>query len=473
MVDGDSIQAESDLRSGDLPESGPGARHEEGVPGSARRPSEEGVPGSARDQPRPRPRRGRLRGAVVLLVIAVLFLLPWWTLFASGADWPFPVFLAGTVAFAFWLVSFPFLMTAGHGRRRDDRAARAADGTLGVVWVLFTWSVLGGSAHLVLIGLGVGVADRARGVAVGVAAVSAGLLAWGHREAMRVPRVKRLDVHVPRLGGGLDGTRVVVLADTHFGPIDRADWSTRVAEAVNALDAHVVVHAGDIADGTPARRREQSAPLGTIRSRLAKVYVTGNHEYFGEAQGWLDRMAELGWEPLHNRHVVVERGGETLVLAGVDDVTAESSGLAGHRANLLGALAGTDPERPVLLVAHQPKFVAQAAAAGVDLQVSGHTHGGQIWPFNFLVRLDQPVVHGLSRHGERTQLYTSRGTGFWGPPFRVFAPSEITLLTLRAGRAAPERTADPSAAPAAGPRGPRPVGPGRFRRAAGGPRGRR
>ncbi|WP_442814723.1 metallophosphoesterase [Streptomyces sp. NBC_01198] len=372
-------------------------------------------------------------GTVVLLVLAMLFALPWWTLFASGVDWPFPVFLAGTAVFACWLVSFPFLMAAGHGRRRNDRAARFADSSLGVVWVLFSWSALGGLAHLVLIALGAGGADRARFVALAVAVVAAVLLAWGHHEAMRVPRVKRLDVRVPRLGGGLDGTRVVVLADTHFGPIDRARWSTRVAEAVNALEADIVIHAGDIADGTPAQRREQSAPLGTIRSRLAKVYVTGNHEYFGEAQGWLDRMADLGWEPLHNRHLVVEGGGDRLVLAGVDDVTAESSGLAGHRANLLGALAGADQDRPVLLVAHQPKYVTQAAAAGVDLQVSGHTHGGQIWPFNFLVRFDQPVVHGLSRHGERTQLYTSRGAGFWGPPFRVFAPSEITLLTLRSG----------------------------------------
>ncbi len=431
MAESESIRAESGLRpSGGGPEGVAAvARSADGTePGPDTR-SEESGPR------RPRSLRRRLGGSVALLVLAMLFVLPWWTLFASGADWPFPVFLAGTVVFAAGLVSFPFLMVAGHGRRRSDRAARIADSTLGVVWVLFTWSVLGGLAHLVLIGLGTDAADRARSIAVAVAAVCAGLLAWGHHEAMRVPRVKRLDVHVPRLGAGLDGTRVVVLADTHFGPIDRAGWSARVAEAVNALDADVVVHAGDIADGTPAQRREQSAPLGTIRSRLAKVYVTGNHEYFGEAQGWLDRMAELGWEPLHNRHVVVERGGDRLVLAGVDDVTAESSGLAGHRANLLGALAGADPDRPVLLVAHQPKYVGQAAAAGIDLQVSGHTHGGQIWPFNFLVRIDQPVVHGLSRHGERTQLYTSRGTGFWGPPFRVFAPSEITLLTLRPGDA--------------------------------------
>ena len=359
MTDSESIWSESEVRSADggsesvVAVAGPETAAGSAGPGA-------GAEGTS--APR-RSSRRRLGGAVVLLVLAMLFCLPWWTLFGSGADWPFPVFLAGTAVFACWLVLFPFLMAAGHGHRRVDRAARAADSSLGVVWVLFTWSVLGGLAHLVLIGLDVGGADRARIVAVTVAAVSAVLLAWGHHEAMRVPRVKRLDVHVPRLGGGLDGTRVVVLADTHYGPIDRAGWSARVAEAVNALDADVVVHAGDIADGTPAQRREQSAPLGTIRSRLAKVYVTGNHEYFGEAQGWLDRMAELGWEPLHNRHVVVERGGDLLVLAGVDDVTAESSGLAGHRANLLGALAGADPDRPVLLVAHQPKYVRQAAAA--------------------------------------------------------------------------------------------------------------
>jgi predicted MPP superfamily phosphohydrolase len=372
-----------------------------------------------------------LGGFVVLGVLVSLFLLPWWTLLSSGTDWPFAVVLVGSVLFAGALLAFPVLMVRGHGHRRRDRAARVADTTLGVVWVLFAWSALSLLLRLVLFVFGVGDPARSRTVAVVVAVVAAGLLVWGYGEAMRLPRIKRLDVTVPRLGRGLDGTRVVVLADTHYGPIDRAGWSARVAEAVNELDADVVCHAGDIADGTLDQRRAQAAPLGTMRARLAKVYVTGNHEYFGEAQGWLDHMAELGWEPLHNCHVVVDRGGDSLVLAGVDDVTAASSGLAGHRANLVGALAGADPELPVLLVAHQPKYVGQASSAGIDLQISGHTHGGQIWPFNYLVRIDQPVVHGLSRHGERTQLYTSRGTGFWGPPFRIFAPSEITLLTLR------------------------------------------
>jgi uncharacterized protein len=376
-------------------------------------------------------RRRWLGGFAVLAVLVSLFLLPWWTLFAADTRWPLPVDLVGAVLFAAALLGFPLLMVRGHGHRRSDRAARIADSTLGVVWVLFSWSVLGVALRLVLLACGVGDPVRSRVVAVAVAVVATGLLAWGHHEAMRLPRVVRLDVVVPRLGRGLDGTRVVVLADTHYGPIDRAGWSARVAEAVNELDADVVCHAGDIADGTLDQRRAQAAPLGTMRSRLAKVYVTGNHEYFGEAQGWLDHMAELGWEALHNRHVVVERGGDRLVLAGVDDLTAASSGLAGHRADLVDALAGAEPDLPVLLVAHQPKYIGQAASAGIDLQISGHTHGGQIWPFNYLVRIDQPVVHGLSRHGERTQLYTSRGTGFWGPPFRIFAPSEITLLTLR------------------------------------------
>lgn len=372
-----------------------------------------------------------LLGMVPLAVLGLLFYLPWWALVSSTTDWPFPVVLTGTAVFVVAFIAFPVLMYLGHGRRQLDWAARIGDSILGVIWVLFVWTLLGHLLRLALAVSGVGDPDRSRIVAVAVAAVVLGLLIWGYVEAMRVPRIKRVDVTMPRLGRGLDGTRVIVLSDTHYGPINRSRWSANVATAVNELAPDIVCHVGDIADGTATRRSEQAAPLGTMRSRLAKVYVTGNHEYFGEAQGWLDHMDSLGWESLHNRHLLVERGGDRLVLAGVDDATAKSSGLSGHGANLAQALTGADQDLPVLLLAHQPKQVKQAASAGVDLQISGHTHGGQIWPFNFLVRLDQPSVHGLSRHGERTQLYTSRGAGFWGPPLRIFAPSEITVLTLR------------------------------------------
>ena len=264
-----------------------------------------------------------------------------------------------------------------------------------------------------------------------VVTVAVALLGWGFVEALRVPRVKKVDVAGTRFGRGLDGLRVAVITDTHYGPIDRARWSAAVAARVNELRADIVCHVGDIADGTVEIRENQAGALASVEATSALVYVTGNHEYFSEAQEWLDYMESIGWEALHNRHIVVERGGDRLIVAGVDDATAKASFVDGHGEDLDAALADADRDLPILLLAHQPKQVAHAARAGVDLQVSGHTHGGQIWPFNFLVRLEQPVVHGLSRHGERTQLYTSRGTGFWGPPFRVFAPSEITLLTLR------------------------------------------
>lgn len=390
-------------------------------------------PAAGEAQKAPRSRLQSLMRYIPMIAPVLLWAVPCWVLLHGGQHWPLPVALIGTALFVVGLVGMPLAMMRGHGRRQQDRAAIVGDTLLGSIWVLFTWSVLlGVLLRLALTVAGVGDGEgRARIVTWAVLGVSAVLLVWGYAEARRVPRVRTLDVQLPRLGAGLDGTRVVLITDTHYGPLDRARWSARLCETVNTLEADLVCHTGDIADGTAERRRAQATPLGTVQATRARVYVTGNHEYYSEAQGWVDLMDELGWEPLRNRHLLLERGGDTLVVAGVDDVTAESSGLAGHRAHLAGALDGADPDLPVLLLAHQPKFVDRAAAQGIDLQLSGHTHGGQIWPFHHLVRLDQPALAGLSHHGTRTLLYTSRGAGFWGPPFRVFAPSEITLLVLR------------------------------------------
>jgi uncharacterized protein len=374
-----------------------------------------------------------LRFGAALTGIGLLLLgVPWWTLFVSGSRWPAAVVAAGTVLSLGTLLAFPALMVAGHGRRQLDWAARTGDTILGVVCILFAWAILGNV-------LGWAWPSAASPTRPGRG--SSPPRSPSCRSRWRCGATSRRCEYPASVGWtspsrgwvrGLDGVTVVLLTDTHYGPIDRTRWSTRVVDAVNALDADIVCHIGDIADGTVEQRRDQAAPLGEVHAKLARAYVTGNHEYFSQAQGWLDRMRELGWEVLHNRHVVVERGGARMVVAGVDDRTAAASGLCGHHADHAAALAGADPLLPVLLLAHQPKQVDGAVAHGIDLQISGHTHGGQIWPFHYLVRLDQPVVQGLSRHGKRTQLYTSRGTGFWGPPLRIFAPSEITLLTIRA-----------------------------------------
>ncbi|HKS48551.1 MAG TPA: metallophosphoesterase [Amycolatopsis sp.] len=376
-------------------------------------------------------RRSAVVAVVMIAVPLVLFGVPWWVLVISS-DWPAPVVVAGSVVFAAGFGTLIATMRLGHGGRSIDAAARIGDTTLGVVWLLFTWSVLGAVIRVLLAVAGVPNPVRCRSVTLAVLAIVVVLAVVGHIEAMRVPRVRTLDIVLPRLGRAFDGVRVVVVADTHFGPIDRRSWAVKVVAAVNALNPDVVCHVGDLADGTVTRRRPQVDPLGEVHATMGKFYITGNHEYFSEAQRWLDHMTDLGWTPLHNRHELLSRGEDRLVIAGVDDPTGVRSGLAGHGPDLAAALGGTDPDVPVVLLAHQPKQVPGAAKAGIDLQISGHTHGGQIWPFHYLVRLEQGVRRGLSRHGTGTQLYTCGGAGFWGPPLRVFAPSEIAVLVLRA-----------------------------------------
>ncbi|MFE3057881.1 metallophosphoesterase [Nocardia sp. NPDC059239] len=367
------------------------------------------------------------RAVLFLGIPALLFALPWWLLVYTtmSGTW----FWLGSAVFLLGYVALPAGMLLGHGPRQSDAASLVGDTMLGVMWVVFTWSVIGAAVRGVLAVAGVDDPVRSRVVAVGVLAVSVVLSAWAIYEARRVPRVRTVEVEIPGLGAGLDGFRLVVVTDTHYAATDRLRWSERVVEEVNALRPDIACHAGDLADGSVEKRRAQVDPLGKVEAEYGRFYITGNHEYFGDAPGWIDHMSGLGWQPLRNQHEVITRDGDSLVLAGIDDPTG--SGLPGHGPDIEAALAGADPALPVVLLAHQPKQVTDAVSAGVALQISGHTHGGQIWPFRYLVRLDQPVVAGLSRHGERTQLYTSRGTGFWGPQLRLFAPSEITVLILR------------------------------------------
>ncbi|WP_433628890.1 metallophosphoesterase [Nocardia sp. CA-120079] len=367
------------------------------------------------------------RIVLFLAVPALLFLVPWWTLVGATTDGA--LFWLGSAVFLAGFVCLPAAMFLGHGPKQHDAASIVGDTLLGLMWVVFSWSVIGNVVGLGLAVSGVDDPARSRIVAAGVFVIAAALSVSGVIEARRVPRVRTLDVAIRGLGPALDGLRMVVITDTHYAALDRLRWSEKVVDVVNAQQPDIACHAGDLADGSVEKRHPQVDPLGKIEAPLGRFYITGNHEYFGDAAGWIEHMTSIGWQPLHNQHETITRGGDRLVLAGIDDPTGV--GLPGHGPDLTAALAGADPDAPVVLLAHQPRQVIEAAAAGVALQISGHTHGGQIWPFHYLVRLEQPVVAGLSRHGEHTQLYTSRGTGFWGPQFRVFAPSEVTVLVLR------------------------------------------
>ena len=172
------------------------------------------------------------------------------------------------------------------------------------------------------------------------------------------------------LGGALDGLRIVQITDTHLGPFLSRRWAARITGQVNALDADVLAHTGDLVDGSLGARRHQVEPLGAATARDARVFITGNHEYYSGAREWTDYMCSLGWTVLRNRHVVVRRGTDALVVAGIDDRTAARSGVPGHGADLDAALAGAPAGAPVVLLAHQPRQVL-GAVGRVDLQLSG------------------------------------------------------------------------------------------------------
>jgi predicted MPP superfamily phosphohydrolase len=261
-----------------------------------------------------------------------------------------------------------------------------------------------------------------------VATLTAVAVAVGLPAALRVPVVKRVQVPLARWPAALDGFRIVQITDIHIGPILARGFAGRLTEAVNALQPDLIAVTGDLVDGRVEHLREEVTPFGELRAPHGVFFVCGNHDFYSGAGGWVERVIELGIRPLRNTRVAIERDGGVFDLAGVDDYRGDWR--LGSTQDLPAALAGRDSDRPVVLLAHDPSTFHEAAAAGVDLQLSGHTHGGQIWPFRWLVRLAVRWVEGLHRVGAST-LYVSRGTGFWGPPIRLLAPAEITELVLR------------------------------------------
>ncbi|MES2398658.1 MAG: metallophosphoesterase [Pseudomonadota bacterium] len=274
----------------------------------------------------------------------------------------------------------------------------------------------------------------------------------GFLNARRTPAVVRIDVPIKGLPAALQGFTVAQLSDIHVGPTIKRAWLQRIVTKVNSLNADMVAVTGDIVDGKVSELSGHVAPLGWLKSRHGTFAVTGNHEYYSGAHAWVAELRRIGLTVLMNEHVVLHHGKQAntaltphgdpqddsqimapLVLAGVTDYNAHHFDEK-HRSDPKTALDGAPQAAPVrLLLAHQPRSASAAADAGFDLQLSGHTHGGQFYPWNLFVQFQQPFTHGLHKLRD-LWVYTSRGTGYWGPPKRFGAPSEISLIRLVAWR---------------------------------------
>jgi predicted MPP superfamily phosphohydrolase len=268
----------------------------------------------------------------------------------------------------------------------------------------------------------------ARILAIGVALLAGGLSLAAVRSGLARVALREVDVRLKRLPESLSGTTIVQLTDIHVGPTIGRDFIEEIVESTNAANPDVIAITGDLVDGSVAELREHVAPLARLRARYGVYFVTGNHEYYSGADAWCAELGRMGIRVLRNERVTIGDGDASYDLVGIDDHSAQGFG-GDHGADLPRAVAGRDPTRELVLLAHQPRAVFEAEKHGVGLQLSGHTHGGQIWPWNYFVRLQQPVVSGLKRFGE-TLIYVSNGTGYWGPPMRLAAPAEITHIRL-------------------------------------------
>lgn len=278
--------------------------------------------------------------------------------------------------------------------------------------------------------------------AAAVPVLAFGMTVVGFLNARRTPAVVRVDVPIKGLPSALHGFTLAQISDIHVGPTIKHAYLQRIVRQVNTLGADVVAITGDLVDGSVAALAAHVAPLAQLQSRHGTFFVTGNHEYYSGAHGWIAELRRLGLTVLVNEHVVLHHGhalhGDaqddsqimaSLVLAGVTDFSAHHFDPT-HRSDPHAAIDGAPPAALVrVLLAHQPRSAHAAASAGFDLQLSGHTHGGQFWPWNLFVPMQQPFTAGLAKL-QNLWVYTSRGTGYWGPPKRFGAPSEITAVRL-------------------------------------------
>jgi hypothetical protein len=340
-----------------------------------------------------------------------------WLRFVHAPHWPAPWTTIATIVIAALAPSVP--LSAIVSRRISRELAKPLIALTYLWFGLAVYLLLAAAISNLVVALAP-VSARAAALA-GVASAIA-VVAYGLVHVRLGPNVKRVRVPLANLPASAAGFTIVQLTDVHIGPTLKHAFAAKVVDRVNALEPDLIVLTGDLIDGRVPEIAGDVAPLAGLRAKHGVFAVTGNHEYYWNADAWIAHFTSLGMKYLRNAHV--EMPGFTL--AGVDDAHAMGEG---HGEDVPKALAGRDPALPVVLLAHHPSTIARAEPAHVDLQLSGHTHGGQLLPLGWLVRMFEPQVAGLAKHGA-TWMYVSEGTGFWGPPLRVGTSCEITHLTL-------------------------------------------
>lgn len=361
----------------------------------------------------------------VLPILAGLHLYIGWRLLpALPVDLPWKFLGAALLAGSTVLIPLGMLGRAVFAR--EDVADRVSAVALMVMGLFSSLLVLTFLRDVLLLFIGTPQLAVSTAVFVPLAAVLVTLV--GFVNARRLARIVHVDIPMPNLPPALAGFTIVQLSDIHVGPTIKGRYVRAIVERVNGVHADLVAITGDVVDGSVPQLAAHTAPLADLRGRHGVFLVIGNHEYYAGAAEWVGEFRRLGLRVLMNEHVVIDHDGARLVLAGVTDYGAHAFDQT-QRSDPHAALAGSPPGLPRILLAHQPRSAKAAAAAGFDLQLSGHTHGGQFWPWNHFVRFQQPFTAGLHRVGH-LWVYTSRGTGYWGPPKRFGAPSEITVLRL-------------------------------------------
>lgn len=262
--------------------------------------------------------------------------------------------------------------------------------------------------------------------AVALTAVS--LTGYGFYKALHRVETKNVTIPISNLHPELDGFKIVQISDVHIGTTIRKEFLESIVSRINELGADMVAITGDLVDGSVHKLKDHISPLGNLQSKYGTFFVTGNHEYYSGALSWISEIRKLGINVLLNENEIIKHGNARLLLAGVTDYKAHSI-IASHASDPRKAIESSENSHFKVLLAHQPNSVLEATKAGFDLQLSGHTHGGQYFPGNFLIHFFQRFVAGLYKH-ENTWLYVSKGTGYWGPPLRIGAPAEITVISL-------------------------------------------